>query len=50
MMAVGAVYECYIQDPKTGRFLGRRPGCKNEASEKLLKKVNKGKDVYNTKA
>ncbi|MBF0456410.1 MAG: hypothetical protein HQK99_00760 [Nitrospirae bacterium] len=39
---------CYIQDQKTGRFMGRRPGCSNskgEASEKLLQKVEKEKGV-----
>ncbi|MCG6552456.1 MAG: septal ring lytic transglycosylase RlpA family protein [Candidatus Magnetominusculus sp. LBB02] len=37
---------CYIQDPKTGRFLGSKPGCSHgsgELSEKLLEKVEKDK-------
>ncbi|MBF0459290.1 MAG: hypothetical protein HQK99_15480 [Nitrospirae bacterium] len=37
---------CYIQDPKTGRFMGRKPGCTNskgETSEKLLQKVEQDK-------
>ncbi|MBF0458538.1 MAG: hypothetical protein HQK99_11675 [Nitrospirae bacterium] len=37
---------CYIKDPKTGKFLGRKPGCTNskgETSEKLLQKVDKDK-------
>ncbi|MBF0457439.1 MAG: hypothetical protein HQK99_06050 [Nitrospirae bacterium] len=39
---------CYIKDPKTGRFLGRKPGCSNntgEVPEKLLQKVAKDKGV-----
>ncbi|MBF0458786.1 MAG: hypothetical protein HQK99_12930 [Nitrospirae bacterium] len=37
---------CYIKDPKTGKFMGRKPGCTNskgETSEKLLQKVDKDK-------
>ncbi|MBF0458086.1 MAG: hypothetical protein HQK99_09345 [Nitrospirae bacterium] len=39
---------CYIKDTKTGRFMGRRPGCSNntgEASEKLLQKVEQDKSA-----
>ncbi|MBF0556099.1 MAG: hypothetical protein HQK96_16360 [Nitrospirae bacterium] len=36
---------CYIKDPKTGLFMGRRPGCSyaGEVSENLLQKVEMDK-------
>ncbi|WP_420264685.1 septal ring lytic transglycosylase RlpA family protein [Candidatus Magnetominusculus dajiuhuensis] len=36
---------CYIKDPKTGLFMGRKPGCSyaGEVSEQLLQKVEKDK-------
>lgn len=39
---------CYIQDSKTGRFMGSKPGCSHgggEVSENLLQRFKREKDV-----
>jgi hypothetical protein len=39
--------DCYIKDPKNGKFMGRKPGCTGEGgyvSEEVMGRVDQDKD------